>query len=40
MILARNGRYDEAKAAVHRALKIEPNFKPAAELSQQLPKDH
>ena len=37
MILARNGRYDEARTAANRALKIQFDFKPALELLQSLP---
>ena len=40
MILARNGRHDEAKAAAQRALKIQPNFNPASALLGKLPDDH
>lgn len=36
MILKRNGRDPEAKAAVNRALKIQQNFQPAIELRQRL----
>ena len=36
MILARNGHNDEAKAAANRALKIQPDFRPAVELRQKL----
>jgi tetratricopeptide (TPR) repeat protein len=36
-ILARNSRYDEARAAANRALKTDPAFKPAAGLLQSLP---
>ena len=35
-ILARNGRTEEAKAAVTQALKIQPDFQPAASLRQWL----
>jgi Flp pilus assembly protein TadD len=35
-ILARNSRNDEAKAAVNRALKIQPDFQPAVELLRNL----
>jgi tetratricopeptide (TPR) repeat protein len=37
MILVRNGRNDEARAAANRALKIQPDFQPAMELLQKLP---
>jgi tetratricopeptide (TPR) repeat protein len=36
MILMRNGRNDEAKASVSRALKLQPDFQPAAVLRQRL----
>jgi len=36
MILARNGRYDEARKAAKRALVIQPNFQPAVELLNNL----
>jgi Flp pilus assembly protein TadD len=34
--LVRIGRYDEARAAVQRALKIQPGFQPAVELLGKL----
>ncbi len=37
MILARNGRNNEARVAANRSLKIQPDFKPAMELLQKLP---
>ena len=37
MILKRNGRDDEARAAARRALLIQPNFQPARGLLQSLP---
>jgi hypothetical protein len=40
MILARNGRYDEARMAAKRALKIQNDFQPALELLRSLPADH
>jgi len=36
VILKRNGRYDEARVAVNRALKIQPDFQPARGLLQSL----
>jgi predicted CXXCH cytochrome family protein len=36
MILARNGRIKEAWIAANRALKLQPDFQPAVELSQKL----
>ncbi len=36
MILARNGRNEEAKAAVNRALKLQPGFQPALGLLNNL----
>jgi tetratricopeptide (TPR) repeat protein len=36
VILKRNGRNDEAKAAVERALKIRPDFHPAFEFQRHL----
>ena len=36
MILARNGRNDEARVAANRALKLQPDFQPAVELRQRL----
>jgi predicted Zn-dependent protease len=36
MILKRNGRDDEANAALNRALKIRPEFQPAIELRQNF----
>lgn len=36
VILARNGRYDEARIAVNQALKIQPAFEPATALLQSL----
>jgi len=36
LILKRNGRNDEAKVALERALKIQPQFQPAVELKEQL----
>jgi tetratricopeptide (TPR) repeat protein len=35
-ILKRNGRDEDAKAAVNQALKIQPGFQPAADLRQRL----
>ena len=40
MILTRNGRNDEARAAAKRALKIQPDFQPAAELLKKLKPSH
>ena len=40
MILAHNGRYDEARVAVNRTLKIQPDFQPALELLRSLPANH
>jgi predicted CXXCH cytochrome family protein len=40
MILARNGRDDEARIAANRSLKIQPDFKLASELLQKLPANH
>jgi Flp pilus assembly protein TadD len=40
MILAHNGRNDEAKAAAHQALKIQSNFKPALDLLHKLADEH
>jgi Flp pilus assembly protein TadD len=37
MILARNGRNDEAKAAANQALKLQPGFQPVRQLLQKLP---
>ncbi len=37
MILMRNGRNDEAKTAVDRALQIQPDFQPAQRLRSQFP---
>ena len=37
VILKRNGRNDEAKDAVNRALKIQPDFQPARQLLKKLP---
>jgi Flp pilus assembly protein TadD len=37
VILARNGRNDEARAAAMRAVKIKPDFQPALQLLQKLP---
>ncbi len=36
MILARNGRYDEARKAAKQALAIQPDFQPAVELLNSL----
>jgi len=36
MILIRNGRDDEAKTAVNRALKLKPDFQPALELRRKF----
>jgi len=36
LILANNGRYNEAQSTAQRALKIQPDFKPATELLQRL----
>lgn len=36
-ILARNGRYDEARAAAMQSLKIQPNFQPTEELLRNMP---
>jgi len=40
MILARNGRYSEARTAANRSLAIQRDFQPALELLQQLPANH
>ena len=40
MILARNGHYDEARAAANRSLAIQPDFQPALELLHSLPANH
>ena len=37
MILKRNGRDDEAKAAVNRALKLQPDFQPAVQILKKPP---
>jgi len=36
MILLRHGQHDEAKAAVNRALKIQPDFQPAVDLERRM----
>jgi tetratricopeptide (TPR) repeat protein len=40
MILTRNGRYDEARAAANRVLAIQRDFQPALELLRKLPANH
>ena len=39
-ILARNGRYDEARTAANRALKVRRSFQPAIELLRSIPSTH
>jgi Flp pilus assembly protein TadD len=40
MILARNGRYDEARTAAKRTLAIQNDFQPALDLLRSLPVNH
>lgn len=40
LILQRNGQNEAAKLAVSQALKIQPDFQPAVELTHQLSNDH
>jgi len=40
LILARNGRYDEARASANQALAMQRNFQPALALLQKLPANH
>jgi Flp pilus assembly protein TadD len=37
MILRRNGRNDDARNALSRALKIQPDFQPAVVLKEWMP---